>query len=93
MAFGTPRILAGGIVEYPRKGAEPPPDIQGYMRDPSNNWKFHPMWSQCKYRSQNQHLKQCGSMTIISKCGHEQAPNGTGQDVTYNDCCNCTLKR
>lgn len=90
-SFGRARILADGCVEYARKGAEPPPDLDGYQRDPGNSWKFLPLWPVCKRRIQTQSLKQCGAIAILTVCANGDCPLRQ-QEVTFDQCTQCPHK-
>lgn len=91
MAHTRPRILQGGFIAYPRKGVEPPPDIEGYVRDPQDSYRFIPKWFQCDFRIQSQYVKSCGNVTIKSFCSHQESPVGQGNEVELPVCQACTL--
>lgn len=91
MAHTRPRILPDKSIVYPTKGVEPPPDVEGYVRDPQNSFRFIPKWFSCDYRVQSQFIKSCGNVTIKAFCGHPDSPVGQGNEVTLPICESCTL--
>lgn len=93
MANTRPRIMPDKTIVYPRRGTEPPPDVQGYVRAPGDPWKFIPKWGGCDYRVQNQHVKPCGAITIKAFCGHPESPVGQGNEVTLQICESCPLNK
>lgn len=92
-SFGRPRQQADGSILYQKKGIEPPPDLDGFKRDPKNHWRFLPMWSACKYRFQNQHMKACGAISILSICQHPDGPKENRQEVDFKICSTCPLSK
>lgn len=87
---GRPRSMSDGSIVFPRKGAEPPPDIDGFVRDPGDAWRFKKLWMSCPYRIQNQFLKSCGSVGILSICNNQTLPTA-GQEVKYSTCLGCPV--
>jgi len=90
-SFGRARMLPNGCVEYAKKGHEPPPDLDGYQRDPGNAWKFLPLWPKCKKRIQTQSMKQCGALAILTVCANGDCPLKQ-QQVTFAQCSSCEHK-
>lgn len=91
--FGRPRFQADGSIIYPKKGHEPPPDLDGYQRDPGNYWRFTPLWQSCAWRLQNQFLKACGAVGILSICTHPEGPTENNREVQFSQCCSCPLEK
>lgn len=89
-SFGRPRRQADGSMLYKKRGVEPPPDLDGYNRDPQNFWRFIPKWNQCDFRNQTEFVRRCGSIGLISLCTH---PEGQGKEVTYTVCAKCPLTK
>lgn len=90
--FGKARIRPNGLIQYPKKGIEPPPDIDGYERMPGDPWSFRPLWPVCQARLQNQFLRKCGAIGLITLCTHPDGPKENRQEVTFEQCTRCTLK-
>lgn len=86
--FGKARTQADRSIVYVRKGVEPPPDIDGYRRDPGNAWRFIPEWQPCTARIQNKHIKSCGAVGILTICNNEALPI-KGKEIDFNTCQNC----
>jgi hypothetical protein len=81
-----------GSVEYVRKGHEPPPDMDGYRRDPGNAWKFLPIWPKCKTRIQTPLMKQCGAISVLTVCTNGACEHKQKQ-VTFAICSGCLLRQ
>lgn len=90
-SFGRARMLPDGSIEYARKGHEPPPDLDGYRRDPGNPWKFLPLWPVCRKRIQTQSLKPCGAIAVLTVCSNQECPLKQ-QQVTFEQCTACQFK-
>lgn len=90
-SFGRARLLSDGSVEYAKKGREPPPDLDGFKRDPGNAWKFLPLWPKCKKRIQTQSMKQCGAISVLTVCANQECPLKQLQ-VSYEQCLACQFK-
>lgn len=93
LGFGRARFQPDGSVIYPKKGNEPPPDLDGFERDPGNAWRFKPLWKSCAHRMQNQYLKSCGALGIISFCTHPDGPTDNQREVDYDVCSQCPLMK
>lgn len=89
--FGRARQQPDGSILYVKRGPEPPPDLDGYKRDPRNFWRFTPLWMQCDYRLQNQYLKACGAIGILSICQNPDGPRENQREVDFNVCSACQL--
>ena len=89
--FGKARRQPDGSVMYVKKGQEPPPDLDGFSRDPQNPWRFIPLWQACDWRYQTQYLKQCGALAVRTTCRNPDGPTGKGQVVEFNHCQACQL--
>ena len=73
-SFGTPRTQRDGSITYPKKGWEPPPEIEGYTRDPRNKWRFIRKWLPCKSRQETKLTKPCGAIQIVALCECKGCP-------------------
>lgn len=90
-SFGRVRMLPNGVVEYAKKGWEPPPELDGYQRDPGNAWRFIPIWPPCRKRIQTTSMKSCGAMSVLTVCANDQCEHKQKQ-VTYAICAACPLR-
>lgn len=90
-SFGRVRMFPGGIVEYAKKGWEPPPDLDGYERDPGNAWRFLPKWTPCKKRIQTVSMKSCGAMSVLTVCANDKCPLKQ-QQVSFAQCSACQFR-
>lgn len=75
--FARPIFEPDGAITYPKREGdwELPQNINGYMRDPNNPWRFLPLWLPCTLRYQLAFLKaNCGCIDIIMRCNNPQAP-------------------
>lgn len=84
-----------GTIVYKREEGEwePPLDINGYQRDPQNEWRFTPLWKPCALR----HLAavryaSCGCIGVIMRCNHPEACH-FGIRVTHTDCDECPHRK
>ena len=91
-SFSRGRMLADGSVIYAKKGVEPPPDMDGFQRDPGNAWHFLPIWPSCTYRLQTTHLKQCGAIGVLSICRAEGGEHERDK-VTCAICESCLIRK
>lgn len=83
--------MSDGSVVYPKKGFEPPPPIDGYERDPGNEWRFKPLWPACKARTQVIGHKPCGAIHIVTRCMCTACPLFKGV-VSLGDCEGCSVR-
>lgn len=90
-SFGRIRMLPGGVVEYAKKGWEPPPDLDGYDRDTGNAWRFIPKWPPCKKRIQTTSMKSCGAMSVLTVCANDKCPLKQ-QQVSFAQCAACQFR-
>lgn len=90
-AFGRARKLPDGSILYQKKGWEPPPVPDGYKRDPSNAWRFVPVYPPCDFRIQAQKMKPCGAIHLITVCNCPDCPLRR-QDVSEEQCNACTFR-
>jgi hypothetical protein len=75
--FARPVFEPDGAITYPKREEdwEQPQNINGYVRDPNNPWRFLPLWLPCTLRYQLAFLKaNCGCIDIIMRCNNPQAP-------------------
>lgn len=77
---------------YAKKGFEPPPDIEGYKRDPGNAWRFVPLYPPCESRQRVAQLKRCGSYNIVMLCTDPDCPLNQ-QKVLVRDCSTCPFRQ
>jgi len=92
--FRRPVFEPDGSIVYPHddKDWEPPQNINGYVRDPDNQWRFLPLWLPCALRMQTAFLKaNCGCIDIIMRCNNPQAPT-FGQRVPSTICATCPVR-
>ncbi len=89
-SFGRPRLM-GDMIIYPKRGWEPPPDIEGYERDPNDLWRFKCVWPACKFRHTVQVMRQCGSIDFDTNCQCKQCPLYR-TEVKLTDCRSCEFK-
>ncbi len=93
--FRRPIFHDDGSIEYPREEGswEPPRDINGYARDPNNNFLFHPLWLPCALRHQSAIMRPgCGCIEVIMRCNSPQATK-FGQRLAHTDCEACPVRR
>lgn len=88
-SFGKPRRMPNGVLVYPKRGREPPPDHEGFQRDPKDYWRFVPQWPECKFRILNMHMAPCGALRPQALCQH---PEKKGE-VSYQVCSGCPLRK
>ena len=80
--FALPIILSNGSITYEKTGWEPPRTINGYVRDLTNKWLFHPLWPVC--------AKRVGRAFIRGECGCVQVEMRCGDKIVYDsDCRRC----
>lgn len=91
--FGRARHQPDGSIQYVKRGPEPPPDLDGYKRDPRNFWRFVPQWQACQHRLQNQFLKSCGAIGLLTICRHPDGPKENRREVNFNICSTCPLSK
>ena len=75
-----------GNIEYEKgqDGWEPPRPIDGYVRDPDNQWLFHPIWKSCRWRQYGTVvMQQCQCLDVIARCSL------TSCWVKSAECSNC----
>jgi hypothetical protein len=91
--YNKPRVLANGMLAYPKRGWEPPPLIEGYKRKSDNPrssdaWILIPIWSTCIFRKQVQVRKEgCHCITMYHVCINENV--GKEPVVNLNLCSLC----
>lgn len=78
-----------GSIEY-KKGAddfEPPALINGYERDPENQWLFRPLWESCTWRYYKiAYKKACRCIDLVAKCTVNM------HWVKFEDCQKCRVR-
>ena len=80
-----------GAIRYPVRDNdwEPPRDINGYVRDPDNPWRFLPLWLPCGLRLPQGFIRAtCGCIGLNMRCNQPQAPT-FGQQVPSTTCKTC----
>ena len=76
-----------------RRSSEPPRDIDGYQRDPTNAWRFLPLWPVCPMRlATGVRLLNYGCVGVIMRCNHPQASTFS-QQVSYPQCETCRSRK
>ena len=90
-----PRFLSNGVAIFPKRGQEPPPDMEGYQRRGTNPrtmdaWIFIPQWQECQWRQRTAVARDAGCKCprIIMYCKH---PEGTNTPAELAICNACTL--
>ncbi len=86
--FARGRALPNGDIVYPKKGFEPPPDIEGYKRAPGNPWHFQPLWPDCDHRRRLLQMKKCGAYSVTMVCACADCPL-VQKLIGIKDCENC----
>ena len=93
------RFEADGTIVYDREDGEdgawtePPRDIDGYERDPDNEWCFRPLWPECYLRQgQGVRYQGCGCLGVIMRCANPSAPK-FAERVTHTDCLGCPHRK
>ena len=91
-------LQAAGIrgrrsIVYPHddKDWEPPQNINGYVRDPNNQWRFLPLWLPCTYGCRPPSQGQLR----LHRHHHavQQSASATfGQRVPYTTCETCPVR-
>ncbi len=67
--FTKPTIRLDGSILYRKTGWEYPANINGYERDASNKWLFHPLWPVCDTRTSFAFVRgACGCLQVKMKC-------------------------
>ncbi len=92
--FRRPIFHDDGSIEYPREEGswEPPRDINGYVRDPDNDFLFHPLWLSCGLRHQTAILRPgCGCIDVIMRCNSPQSPE-FGARLAHETCAKCPVR-
>ena len=90
--FQRPTFHDDGSIEYP-KGEKEPLDIDGYVRDSSDAWLFHPLWNKCALRHQVAFFKAaCGCLSLVSRCNNPAAPE-FAQRVSHTICESCPVRK
>lgn len=91
-SFSRARFQPDGSLIYPKKGFEPPPPIEGYVRDPGNKWKFIPIWPDCSTRARMLQLKQCGAYNVIMVCKNAECDKAQ-LPLAITDCQGCPFRQ
>jgi hypothetical protein len=86
---GRPRLLADGVIAYPKRGWEPPPVPDGYKRKGTNlraadAWIFIPVMEPCIYRKQEITYTACGAAKTTYHC---RAHDRTVTQANCQTCC------
>lgn len=91
-SFGRMRRLPDGTLQFQKKGWEPPPEPEGFKRDPKDAWHFLPVWPECDQRRQTTVIKQCGAIKLLTICNHPES-RYTRQEVSLGTCQGCPLHK
>lgn len=89
--FERPMFLSDGSIEYP-PSQRPPPDINGYERDPKNHCLFKPLWNECGARMHGTKTKRSGAINVVMICNNPQATDYT-KYLTHEQCLNCPVRK
>lgn len=86
-------IEADGTLVYERKEEwEPPRDLQGYVRDESDPWRFKPLWPRClKRKPKAKRTHGCGGIQITMICRHRDS-SLRDTEVTHEQCQQCQVR-
>ena len=84
-------VESDGTIIYEQTDWEPPKDIDGYLRDPKNLWRFIPLWPRCKMRIQKmQRSRGCGCVQVEMRCNN-RLTKWFRKEVTFEQCQLCQL--
>lgn len=83
--------ITPAVIEYEKRGWEPPAEIEGYERDPENKWRFLSIWPTCKFRLPGFLSLMCGKIKARPRCGCQGCPFFS-KIVSLEDCRTCTFK-
>lgn len=95
---GRPVFHCDGRIEYPlppptEEMVTAPPDIQGYRRDETNPFLFHPEWLECTTRMQGLKFDpKSGAVGIKMVCSHPTCEQRM-KFVTPDICAACPLRQ
>jgi hypothetical protein len=91
--FQRPVFEDDGSIEYPKLNGdfEPPPNIEGYVRDKNNPWRFTPEWPECASRYHGVKMRPCGSIQVKMACQNPESEHN-GENVTCEDCQGCPVR-
>jgi hypothetical protein len=81
----------GTILYLEREGDwfEPPREINGYQRDPNDEFRFLPLWPQCVLRvGLAVRYARCGCIEIIMRCNNLKSPH-LADRVKWEQCRDC----
>lgn len=82
-----PRLCDDGSLMYPKRG-NPPPVIEGYLRDPSDPYTLRPQYPECVYREDHEYKVPCNlsptgfRLEVLKICTR-------GFRVSYTECTEC----
>lgn len=86
------RFEEDGSIVYDRDDPEPPADINGYLRDPDNDYRFISQWLPCSLRyTQIVRQARCGCINLITRCNNPEAPKFKDR-VKHTHCADCTRR-
>jgi hypothetical protein len=97
LVYGRPvTVNADNSIIYDKQDDEdwePPREINGYIRDPENAWRFIPIiWPACTLRTTKTLLKKnCGCWDFDVRCTCAECSLNT-QPVTHLDCEKCAFR-
>lgn len=89
--YPLPRITESGDIIYAQRDValKPPPDIDGYVRDQDDPWRFHPLWTECVMRIHGtRRNRSTGAINVVMICNHPQCAYRGGR-IAYTDCNTC----
>jgi len=82
-----------GTIVYPEctgQWAEEPREINGYQRDPTDAFRFLPLWRECLLRHGIAvRYAACGCVEVIMRCNNPAATE-FGTRLTWEQCRDCT---
>lgn len=90
-SFGKGKFLADGTIKYIKRGWEPPPCPNGFIRNPNDAWHFLPEWPVCDFRIKTSFMKKCGALHLLIVCNCPDAPTRQ-QEVGVDTCKGCPFR-
>jgi len=90
--YSLPTVHNAGSIEYAPVDAQPPPEPNGYLRDPQNPWLFHPVWPECQLRMAGVRKDKSGVIDVKMVCNNPGVPQFM-KFVKADDCAACTKRK
>lgn len=91
--YSLPKVHDDGSIEYAPVDAKPPPEPNGYQRDPQNPWLFRPQWLECQLRMAGvRRDSKAGTIDVKMVCNNPEVPQFM-RFVKTADCAACTQRK